>query len=148
MMKRKGYFWGRIGGAVFALSLLFGIGITSTVTAQSQYPNDRDGQDRRDRAQRRNRDYARNRNGRSWDGYPNLGGSFQLRQTALNAGYNEGIKVGRKNRNRGDSYNFQNNSAYQKATKDYGSGLGDRELYRQYYRLAFETGYRDGLNGN
>jgi hypothetical protein len=36
-----------------------------------------------------NRDGGQRR-GRDWDGYPNLGGSFDLRQTALNAGYNEG----------------------------------------------------------
>src|SRR3954462_7209982 len=39
-------------------------------------------------AQRRNR----------WDGYPNWGGSYQLRETALNAGYNEGSKQGRDDR--------------------------------------------------
>ncbi len=39
----------------------------------------------------------RNRS-RDWDGYPNWGGSFDLRQTALNAGYNEGSKEGRNDR--------------------------------------------------
>src|SRR5262249_15502139 len=38
---------------------------------------------------------AGQRRGRNWDGYPNLGGSYDLRQTALNAGYNEGSKQGR-----------------------------------------------------
>ena len=28
------------------------------------------------------------------------------------------------------------------------SGLGDRETYRKYFRMAFETGYQDGLNGS
>src|SRR4030095_6909126 len=31
-----------------------------------------------------------NNGSRRWDGYGNQGGSYELRQTALNAGYNEG----------------------------------------------------------
>ncbi len=87
-----------------------------------------------------------NRRGRNWDRYDNYGGSFDLRQTALNAGYNEGIKEGRDDRGRGQT-DFRNNSAYQEATKDYSSRLGDRELYRRYYRAGYENGYYDGLNG-
>jgi len=96
----------------------------------------------------RNRDNNGNqaRRGRNWDGYGNFGGSNQLRQTALNAGYNEGRKQGQKNHNK-RSYDFQSQDAYQKATKDYSSQLGDRELYRRYFREAFENGYSDGING-
>ena len=72
------------------------------------------------------------RRARNWDAYPNWGGSFDLRQTALNAGYNEGIKEGRKDRACGGHSNFQDSSAYQKATTDFSSKLGDRELYRRY----------------
>src|ERR1044071_1580071 len=36
----------------------------------------------------RNDQYDRNRRGRNWDRYGAYGGNFQLRQTALNAGYN------------------------------------------------------------
>ncbi|HET6861829.1 MAG TPA: hypothetical protein VFH91_02245, partial [Pyrinomonadaceae bacterium] len=89
-------------GTGFVLSLLLGIGIVSTVNTQAQYRYDpRYQQDRDYRNQDRNdqnRDYRdRNyqRRGRSWDGYRNYGGSQQLRQTALNAGYNEGNKKGR-----------------------------------------------------
>ena len=94
----------------------------------------------------RNNDGSRTRRGRNWDGYGNFGGSFQLRQTALNAGYNEGMKQGQSDRNRRNG-GFQNQSAYQKATKDYSSGLGDRELYRRYFREAYESGYADGGGG-
>lgn len=90
----------------------------------------------------------RERRGRNWDRYGTYGGSFDLRQTALNAGYNEGIKVGREDRNGNRSSNFRNSSAYQEATKDYSSRLGDRELYRRYYREGFENGYNDGYNGH
>jgi hypothetical protein len=95
----------------------------------------------------RNDNGNRTRRGRNWDGYGNLGGSFQLRQTALNAGYNEGIKQGRNDRNRRNNYGFQGQSAYQKATKDYSSRLGDRSLYQQYFRAAYQNGYSDGVNG-
>jgi len=138
----------RIGGAILAFALLLGIGIALS-TAQAQYPNDRDAQGRRDRNRDRDRDRNgdQNRRGRNWDRYGNYGGSFQLRQTALNAGYNEGIKQGRDDRNRRNRSDYHNRSAYQKATKDYSSGLGDRELYRRYYREAYENGYDAGANG-
>src|SRR2546421_1227578 len=96
--------------------LLVGIGIASTSSVA---------------AQRRNR----------WDGYPNWGGSYQLRETALNAGYNDGSKEGRNDRNRNRYRSASEFGAYQNATKDYSSRLGDRELYRRYFQLAFERGY-------
>jgi hypothetical protein len=102
----------------------------------------------------RNRDRDRNdnrndRRGRDDDGYGNYGGSFQLRQTALNAGFNEGVKQGRKDRSsRNDNGNgYQRQNTYQQATKDYSSGLGDREVYRRYFREAYEHGYEDGYAG-
>jgi hypothetical protein len=87
------------------------------------------------------------RRGRNWDRYGTYGGSTDLRQTALNAGYNEGIKVGRDDRNGNRGSDFRNSSAYREATKDYSSKLGDRELYRRYYREGFENGYNDGYRG-
>jgi hypothetical protein len=141
-------------GTGFVLSLLLGIGIVSTVNTQAQYRYDpRYQQDRDYRNQDRNdqnRDYRdRNyqRRGRSWDGYRNYGGSQQLRQTALNAGYNEGNKKGRDDMRRNRRYDFQNSSAFEKATKDYSSKLGDKETYRRYFRDAFENGYADGFRG-
>ena len=72
---------GKIAGAILGLTLLLGIGVglSTSADAQGRYGN----QDRRNR---------------DWDGYPNWGGSFDLRQTALNAGYNEGTKEGRNDR--------------------------------------------------
>jgi hypothetical protein len=103
--------------------------------------------DGRDINRDRNDINVTDRRGRNWDRYGNYGGSYQLRQTALNAGYNEGIKQGRNDRNRSRSQDFRNQSSYQKATQDYNSRLGDRELYRRYYREGFENGYADGTNG-
>jgi hypothetical protein len=89
----------------------------------------------------------RNRRGRNWGGYGGYGGSAQLRQTALNAGYNNGIQEGRKDRNRRERFDYRDEGDYQNATEDYNSRFGDRELYRRYFREGFANGYRDGYNG-
>jgi hypothetical protein len=83
-------------------------------------------------AQRRNR----------WDGYPNWGGSYQLRETALNAGYNEGSKQGRDDRSHNRYRDASEFSQYRDGMHDYSSRLGDRDLYRRYYQMAFENGYK------
>jgi hypothetical protein len=142
----------KFGAGILGLFFLFGVGVMMSPTVQAQGRDDRDGQDARDRGQDqdRNRDQDRDRGGRrgrNWDGYPNWGGSFQLRQTALNAGYNEGHKQGLKDRKKGQTHDPESFSAYQKATSDYSSKLGDRELYRRYYREAFPTGYKDAYDG-
>src|SRR6185503_6494931 len=90
----------RVSEVAILSLLLIGIGIASVSTAA---------------AQRRNR----------WDGYPNWGGSYQLRETALNAGFNEGSKEGRNDRSRNRHRNYSEFSAYNEATKDYSSRLGD-----------------------
>ena len=95
----------------------------------------------------RNDQYDRNRRGRNWDRYCGYGGSFQLRQTALNAGYNNGIQEGRKDRRRGDRFDYRDEGDFQRATEDYSSRLGDRELYKRYFREGFANGYEDGYRG-
>ena len=82
-------------------------------------------------------------------GYGNNGvGSYsQSQQTALNAGYNEGVKEGRNDRNRGGYRNVNDFSTYRNANKDYNSRYGDRYEYQMYFRRGFENGYNDGLNG-
>ena len=121
----------RIGGAILVLSLLFGLGIALSSTAQAQYQNPQD----------RNDNGNQNRRGRNWDQSGNYGGSAQLRQTALNAGYNEGVQQARNDRNRRNRSDYHNQSIYQNATKDYSRRLGDREIYRRYFREAYESGY-------
>ena len=126
----------RIGNAFLVFSMLFGMGIALSMTAQAQNPDDRYTQDRN-----RSDNGDQNRRGRDWDRYGNYGGSSELRRTALNAGYDEGVKEARKDRGNGSRTEHRNLSSYQKATKDYSPGLGDRELYRRYFREAFEDGY-------
>jgi len=164
-----------LGAAIMALTLVFAFGISSMTTAQAQTPWD-DYQYRRQQEERRRQEELRRqqeqqyqvyqqddrwRRGRDrwgrggWDGYPNWGGGYELRQTALNAGYNEGVKQGRADRNRrrgydddySYGYDFRRYSSYQNATKDYNSRFGDRELYRRYFQMAYENGYADGLRG-
>ncbi len=108
---------------------------TSQNADNSSWDRDRDGKSGPDR---------RNRNR---DGYGNFGGSFQLRQTALNAGFNEGIRQGRADRSKRNDNGFREHNAYKKATKDYSSKLGNRDIYERYFREAYENGYADGYGG-
>jgi hypothetical protein len=110
-----------------------------------QYPN----RDNNGNYQYPNRDNNgnRTRRGRNWDGYGNFGGSPELRQTALNAGYNEGNKQAKKDHGKRHNNGYQGQPAYQNATKDYNSNLGDRSVYQRYFREAYDNGYSDGLNG-
>ena len=142
----------RVIGFVFALSLLLGVGMTASSTAQAQNRSWEGEQARRqrewEREQQRRHDRDWRDNDRRYDndryGY---GGSFQLRQTALNAGYNEGIKEGRKDRSRGERYEFRDEEDYRNANTDYSSRLGSRSLYQAYFRQGFQNGYADGYRG-
>ena len=152
----------RVMGFVFGLSLLLGIGIASSSEAQAQWQDpqwqrqqqreqirrqrewEREQRRRQRQAQRDNRYDRYDRND---DGYGYYGGSYQLRQTALNAGYNEGIKEGRKDRNNGDRFDYRDEEDYRNANTDYNSRFGDRSLYAQYFRQAFINGYTDGYRG-
>jgi hypothetical protein len=151
---KTNYFKRILGGLILGLSFA-GVFFMSSATAQAQQRDDWWNRNRRDdrieqnRDQnRRNRRWDRNRrDGRYNDGYPDLGGSFDLRQTALNAGFADGAKEGRKDRNNRERFDFRDEGNYQKATRDYSSRLGDRNLYQRYYREAFEHGYDEGYAG-
>jgi hypothetical protein len=165
-----------MGRFFLGFALLFGIGIMSSTTAQAQWQNNPYGQNRnyerqqrqrerelrreqlrREREARRNNRGYNNRgyndpyggynNQRGYDGYGNYGGSLHLRQTALNAGANEGVKEGRKDRERGERFDYTDESVYQNATKDYSSRLGDRYAFQRYFREAFVNGYTEGYRG-
>ena len=142
---------------VFALSLLLGVGMTASFEAQAQDRSWQREQQRRqrqwERDQRRRQreaqrdwrdDYGRRNTG---DGYPNYGGGYDLRQTALNSGYNEGIKEGRKDRDRREGFEFRDEEDFRNANSGYSSRFGNRGLYAQYFRLAFQNGYTDGYRG-
>jgi hypothetical protein len=135
---------------VFMLTLVAFMALPATAFAQRRDRRQERREDRRERREERReerQERREERRGREWNGYGNYGGSNQLRQTALNAGYNEGIKEGRNDQRRGDQFNFADESDYRNATKDYSSRLGSRTLYQRYFRAGFENGYRDGWNG-
>ena len=140
----------RLMGVVFGLSLLVGIGLSSSSVAQAQWqdPNWQRDQIRRQREwEQQQRRRQSQRGGRYDNDRYGYGGSFQLRQTALNAGYNEGIKEGRKDRDRGDRFEYRDEEDYRNANTDYSSRLGNRALYQQYFRQGFVNGYSDGYRG-
>jgi type II secretory pathway pseudopilin PulG len=161
----------KIGRLILAFSLLFGLVVASGITAQAQYQDDYWRQQRQYQReqQRRQREYQREQirrqrereraygygnNGYGNDVYSNNGyGNYnygvaaQVRQTALNAGYNEGIREGRNDRSRGRGFDYADSSTYRNATKDYNSRYGDQEFYRQYFRQGFVNGYTDGYRG-
>ena len=145
-------------GSVFALSLLLGVGLTASSVAKAQYPDpywQQREQIRRQREyereqRRRQREAQRDwryDNDRRYDDRYGYGGYSNFRQTALNAGYNEGIKEGRKDRNRGQRYDFRDFRDYRNADTDYNSRYGNKAMYQQYYRQGFQNGYADGLRG-
>ena len=145
----------KVLGVVFGLSLLLGIGMTSSSEAKGQW-QDPNWQRQQQREQiRRQREYEREqrrrdrdyRNDGRYDDRYGYGGSSQLRQTALNAGYNEGIKEGRKDRSRNERFDYRDEEDFRNANTDYSSRLGSRELYAQYFRQGFVNGYTDGYRG-
>jgi hypothetical protein len=139
--------------SALALGLLFAL--PTVGFAQDGCWRNQDGREERRKHRQERREERRGRgqerraahSGYAWGNYNNWGDSFQLRQMALNACYNEGIKEGRRDRQRGENFNFTSESDYPSATKDYSSRLGDRALYRRYFQQGFENGYSDGWNG-
>jgi len=155
-MRSKGHYWFTrtlaLAAALFVLLPSVAVAQSGDWGAQQRRRDRRE--DRRERRRDRRDDRRENRSerreerrGRDWNGYGNYGGSNHLRQTALNAGYNEGIQEGRKDRQRGERFNYADESDYRNASKDYSSRLGSRSLYQRYFRGGFENGYRDGWNG-
>ncbi len=140
------------GASALALGLMFVLPTTALAQYGGNQRDDRqdrrdDRQDRRDDRQDRRERRREERRGRDWGNNGNWGGSAQLRQTALNAGYNNGIKAGRNDQRKNKRFDFQDESDYRNASKDYSSRLGNKSLYQRYFRQGFENGYSDGYNG-
>ena len=141
------------GASLLALGVLTLVPATSANAQTWEDRRERRQERREERRERREerreerQERRESRRGRDWGNYGGWGGSQQLRQTALNACYNNGIQEGRRDRQRGERFNFTDESDYRKATEDYSSRLGSRELYQRFFRQGFENGYRDGWNG-
>ena len=131
---------------VFMLTLVAFLALPAAAFAQrGQRREER--QERREERREERQERRAERRGRNWERYGNYGGSANLRQTALNAGFNNGIEEGRKDLSRRERYDFRDEKDYQKATEDYSSKLGNKELYKRYFREGFENGYEAGYNG-
>lgn len=108
----------RIGGAFLGLTMLVGISMIAGTSAQAQWRSDRD--------------YGRNRG--------NSG--FQI---ARERGFQDGLRTGESDSQRGQSFNPQRSHYYKNATEGYDRYYGNREAYKQVYRDAFVRGYEDGF---
>jgi hypothetical protein len=129
------------------LSLVAFLTLPASAFAQRNQGRREDRQERREERREERQERREERRGRNWERYGNYGGSANLRQTALNAGFNNGIEEGRKDRSRRERYDFRDEKDYQKATEDYSSKLGNKEIYKRYFREGFENGYEAGYNG-
>jgi hypothetical protein len=158
---------GKLGGAILAFSLVLGIGIMSSMTAQAQYRNDGQWQrrDRNNQAQnqdwRRNRDRNRDQNvdqnrarrddryGRNngYGGYSNnssygnYGGynnnAYRVEQSQ---GYQYGVNTGASDAQRGQSYSPQRSRYYRNASS---------QAFRDGFVQGYDAGFRQygGYNG-
>lgn len=124
----------KFGGYLLAFFLLFGIIAVASSSAQAQW---RDRRDRDDRYERRNDRYDR-RNDRYGDRYYGY-------ENARQQGYSYGMNVGAADAQRGQSYDPQRSRYWKNATEGYNSSYGNRGQYKQVFRDAFEQGYRDGF---
>jgi hypothetical protein len=120
----------KIGGYLLAFFLLFGILAVASSSAQAQWRDRRDRDDRYDDRYRRD-DRYRDR----YYGY----------QNARQQGYSYGMNVGAADAQRGQSYDPQRSRYWRNATEGYNSSYGNRGQYKQVFRDAFEQGYREGF---
>jgi hypothetical protein len=119
----------KIGGYLLAFFLLFGIITVASSSAQAQW---RDRRDRDDRYDRRD------------DQYHNRNHNYNY-ENARQQGYSYGMNVGAADAQRGQSYNPQRSRYWKNATEGYNSSYGNKGQYKQVFRDAFEQGYRDGF---
>jgi hypothetical protein len=105
-----------INGALLTLSLLFGLTIMTSLTAQAQY---------------------RNR-----DGY---GYGQDVYRIAADQGYRDGVNRGAEDARDNDRYNPEGTSQYKDGKNGHRSEYGNKEAYKQAYREGFRRGYDVGF---
>src|ERR1051325_7635163 len=128
------------GASLLALGMLTLVPVTrANAQTWRDRQRERERPERREERQERREERREARRGWDWGNNGNWGGSYQLRQTALNAGYNNGIEEGRRDRQRGDRFNFTDESDYRKATEDYSSRLRSQALYQRSFPQGFEN---------
>jgi len=132
----------KLGGLLFGLLLLFGIGAIASSTAQAQYPwgYGQDRQDDRYRRNRRNDDDDWNRNDR-YGRYGNNG--YQI---ARQQGYSNGLSTGASDAQRGQSFNPQRSHFWRNGSDGWDRSYGNKGQFKQIFRDAFVQGYREGYS--
>jgi hypothetical protein len=105
-----------INGALLTLSLLFGLTIMNSLTAQAQYRN-------------------RDRYGYGQNAY----------RIASENGYRDGLNRGAEDARDNDRYNPEGTSQYKDGKNGHRSEYGDKEAYKQAYREGFRRGYDVGF---
>jgi hypothetical protein len=99
--------------------------------------NDRD----RDRDGDRDRDWHHGQKNGSWSGGQN-------NDVAYRTGYDDGVTVGRQDKQGGHSYRpHDHDQSYGNADHNYSQVGGDKNAYKQRYRQGFDAGYSRGYNG-
>jgi flagellar biosynthesis/type III secretory pathway protein FliH len=68
-------------------------------------------------------------------------------EQALQAGYNEGFRAGRADREDRWRYDYRGAFAYQDANYGYDGRYIQQDEYNHYFREGFQRGYEDGYYG-
>jgi hypothetical protein len=97
------------------------------------------------RNQKVNADGNRYRVNRDGTYYQTDNRGVELLKQAVNAGYQEGYRAGRNDRNSRRSNNYKGSSVYRKANYGYLNYV-DSKQYQYYFQQGFERGYDDGFN--
>jgi hypothetical protein len=97
---------------------------------QERYNSSRDGQ-------YRNNGYYND------NGYNNNSRRIEILRQAVNRGYQQGYRAGRRERSNRGSYDYNNQSMYRSGNYGYQRSV-DASEYRYYFQQGFQRGYEDG----
>lgn len=113
----------------FALSLLVGFLLLSTVDVQAQYGR-----------QNRQNDLYEDRN----DRYENSNSNWYRK--AMQQGYQDGFKLGKRDARNGRQTAWRNSGDYRNSNRGYNSRYGGQSAFRRAYQNGFERGYNEAFN--
>lgn len=78
----------------------------------------------------------------------NRGGVFgRATSMATDIGYQDGLEKGVNDARQNKSFKPERHDSYKDADHGYDRSYGDKESYKQEYRAAWMTGYREGFSG-
>jgi hypothetical protein len=107
------------------------------------YRNDNNWGRDRDHDGDHDRDYGRDHRHGDWNR-----GNNNNNDVAYRTGYDDGVTVGRQDKQGGHSYRpHSHDQSYGNADHNYSQVGGDKNAYKQRYRQGFDAGYAKGYNG-